>query len=100
MAQTAFTLVIFGATGDLAQNKLIPALFSMYKKEELPEEFYIIGFARRPFTNEEFGALFGQHGKEWEAFAKHLSYQQGNFDEEWGYKALKEKLQQNTIFYL
>ena len=40
------TIVIFGASGDLTQRKLIPALFSAYQKKLLPEEFSIMGFAR------------------------------------------------------
>lgn len=104
-----FVLILFGATGDLAQHKLIPALFSQFKKHELPEDFFIYGFARRPLTNEEFANYFNNSGKEWDEFAKHLFYQQGNFDESWGYEALVEKLQQldtrmgaciTRIFYL
>ena len=39
----SFSLVIFGATGDLAKRKLFPALFSLYKREQLPEDFQVIG---------------------------------------------------------
>ena len=48
------TIVIFGATGDLYQNKLAPALFDLFCAGSLPSRFNIIGFARRPFSNEEF----------------------------------------------
>ncbi len=58
---TPFILVIFGATGDLAQNKLIPALFSLFKQKQLPEQFYIIGFARRDLSNQQFAELFTPH---------------------------------------
>jgi len=51
MPQTPFVMVIFGATGDLTRSKLLPALYSLYKKKQLPEKFYIVGFARRPFTD-------------------------------------------------
>ena len=108
-----FVLVIFGATGDLAKNKLVPALFALFQKNELPEDFWIVGFARRPFSNEEFGEMFedtidGQRDK-WNEFTTHISYQQGNFDEAWGYEALVEKLKNldeqmgaciTRIFYL
>ena len=49
-----FTLVIFGATGDLMRSKLLPSLFRLYKEKKLPDKFYIVGFARRPMTNQEF----------------------------------------------
>ncbi len=87
-------MVIFGATGDLAQNKLLPALFSLYKQKQLGDQFYIVGFARRPFSDEEFGNMFGNLTKEreWSEFAKHLYYQQGLFDEEKGYQEMIKKL--------
>ncbi len=109
--QSPFVFVIFGATGDLAHNKLIPALYTLFSNKQLPEEFYIVGFSRRPLTQEEFADLFEEyrHKSEWKDFAKHLYYQQGNFDESWGYEALVEKLQKideqmgaciTRIFYL
>jgi len=36
--------VIFGATGDLAQKKIFPALFDLYSKDLLPDQFYIVSF--------------------------------------------------------
>lgn len=47
-------LIIFGASGDLTYRKLLPALFNLHRKELLPNEFYILGFARTKMTNEEF----------------------------------------------
>lgn len=106
-----FVLVIFGATGDLAKHKLIPALFSQFRRQELPEDFTIYGFARRPLTEEEFRAYFPEESMHpaWQNFARHLSYQQGLFDEKTGYEELVEKLQKldekigaciTRIFYL
>jgi len=37
---------IFGGTGDLAQRKLYPSLFRLYKKGDLKEDFAVIGTAR------------------------------------------------------
>src|SRR5262249_58862012 len=42
-----FTLVIFGATGDLAARKLLPALFGLWQGGYLPEDHAIVGVARR-----------------------------------------------------
>jgi glucose-6-phosphate 1-dehydrogenase len=48
-----FVVFIFGVTGDLTRNKLIPALFSLYLKGSI-SRFRIIGFARRPWNKEVF----------------------------------------------
>lgn len=92
-----FVMVIFGATGDLTRSKLIPALFSLYKKKQLPETFFIVGFARRPFTQEAFHTLFNATLSQedqtiFAEFAKHLYYQQGAFDTAEGYNALIDQL--------
>ena len=47
-------VVIFGATGDLTRRKLIPALFSLYLQGLSPARFAIIGFARRPWSDDHF----------------------------------------------
>jgi glucose-6-phosphate 1-dehydrogenase len=49
-----FDLVIFGATGDLAQRKLLPALFHRDVQGQLPEGACIIGTSRRAMSNDEF----------------------------------------------
>src|ERR1700730_16284309 len=40
-------LVIFGATGDLAQRKLLPALYNLAHEGALPDRFHLVGVARR-----------------------------------------------------
>src|SRR5947209_9551325 len=47
-------LVIFGATGDLAHRKLIPALYNLAHEGALPERFELIGIARRDKADENF----------------------------------------------
>ena len=49
-----FTLVVFGASGDLTRRKLIPALYSMDRRGLLPERFAVVGVARRPMGEEAF----------------------------------------------
>ncbi|HVP10919.1 MAG TPA: glucose-6-phosphate dehydrogenase [Phycisphaerae bacterium] len=51
-----FTLVIFGATGDLANRKLLPALYSLWKGEFLPREFAIVGVGRSDKSDDTFRA--------------------------------------------
>ena len=115
-----FVFVLFGATGDLAKNKLLPSLFSLFLKKQLPKDFFIFGFARRPMTNEEYlreiepvilgknevltpesrsgeadsGQARMTNEQMWNDFAKHVHYQQGLFDEKSGYMELVEKLQE------
>lgn len=40
-------IVIFGISGDLAQRKLLPALYNLHRKHELPEQTRIVGISRR-----------------------------------------------------
>jgi glucose-6-phosphate 1-dehydrogenase len=47
-------LVIFGATGDLAQRKLLPGLYNLAHEGALPERFELIGVARSEYSDEEF----------------------------------------------
>ena len=47
-------VVIFGATGDLTHRKLVPALYNIAADGELPPAVAVIGFARRPKTDDEF----------------------------------------------
>ena len=55
------TLVIFGATGDLCRRKLIPALEILHKKGLLPENFKIIGAARRENTRQSWLESLGKY---------------------------------------
>ncbi|MDP2649220.1 MAG: glucose-6-phosphate dehydrogenase [bacterium] len=94
-----FVMVIFGATGDLMQAKLLPALFKLFLEKKLPENFYIVGFARRYFVDKEFKDMFSDlagsiNPKAWEKFAEHLYYQQGLFNEVEGYNQLTKKLEE------
>lgn len=46
--------VIFGGTGDLVKNKIIPAIFDLYKKDLLGENFEILGVSRKSLSDEEY----------------------------------------------
>ena len=50
-ARDPFTLVIFGASGDLAQRKLIPALFHLEAAGYLPKDFAVVGFSRSDLSD-------------------------------------------------
>src|ERR1700752_1498183 len=53
----ATTLTIFGATGDLAHRKLLPALYNLAHEGALPERFNLIGVSRREMPDEDFREL-------------------------------------------
>ena len=65
-------IVIFGATGDLCKKKLIPALYKLWQKELLPENFLILGCARREPTAEMWRESLGEYPDD---FLHHLDYQ-------------------------
>jgi glucose-6-phosphate 1-dehydrogenase len=113
-------MVIFGATGDLTHRKLLPALYNLALEQPLPAGFSVVGFARRPYSDEEFRqqALESIHAysrqkpvnpQVWESFASGLFYLQSSFDDPAGYERLNNKLNHldqergtsgNRIFYL
>ena len=47
-------LAIFGASGDLAKRKLIPAIFDLYERKYLPEQFVILGISRSKLSDDDF----------------------------------------------
>lgn len=92
------TFVIFGVTGDLAQKKLLPALFDLHRHGVLPKQFRIAGFARRDWNDDEFRD-FAQRalarkgrGRVLNEFLETLTYIRGNFDELTDYHNLAQQL--------
>ncbi len=92
--KSPFVLIIFGATGDLTHHKLIPGLLSLFNKKMLPPEFFIVGFSRRAYTDEEFRDSFEDLIKEegWKEFSEHLHYEKGTFENKSGYESLIKHL--------
>ena len=80
MTETALLtrgIVIFGATGDLCKKKLIPALYKLWQKELLPDNFLIIGSARREPSTEDWKRSLGDYPED---FLHHLDYQCSDLD--------------------
>ena len=48
------TLVLFGASGDLTQRMVMPAIFELVRRGVLSPEFRLIGYARTRMTDEQF----------------------------------------------
>lgn len=57
----SLSIVVIGASGDLARRKVLPALFSLYTQDFLPWRFHILGFARSPLTTFSFRERIAEH---------------------------------------
>ena len=112
-------LIIFGASGDLTQRKLVPALYQLKKERRLPAEMTIVGVARREWSHDYFreqmkiGIEEFSDGIEqeelWSDFAEGLYYCSGNMNEAESYQKLNAFLsgldkargtRGNRVFYL
>jgi glucose-6-phosphate 1-dehydrogenase len=58
---TDLSIIVIGASGDLARKKIFPALFALYCQGFLPERFHVFGFARTEFTDLEFRHEIMEH---------------------------------------
>lgn len=114
------TVVIFGASGDLTKRKLVPALYNLDLERLLPNNFAVVGFARRPIPHDDFRKqmLDGVNAfsrnrpaqpEVWDNFAQNIFYSPGNFDDPEAYRQLAALLDQldrergtsgNRLFYL
>jgi len=113
-------VVIFGASGDLARRKLIPALYRLVQERLLPAEFAVIGLGRTPMSDEEFREKMKAAVVEfsesksvdeevWRSFAAGLQFLPSNIDRPECYAELSKRLaeverergtQGNRLFYL
>jgi len=91
-----FALVVYGVTGDLTRKKLIPSLFSLFREGSF-DEFRIIGFARRPWTDHSFRDVVNAAldeaaapADERDVFLQACSYIASDFDDSAGYRRLAE----------
>jgi glucose-6-phosphate 1-dehydrogenase len=113
MAETN-TLVIFGASGDLAHRKLVPAIFSLHLKGRLPAGFRLLGFSRTQHTDETFRqSLEAEISSQaldpsaWRAFSGQLGYLAGDPTSEADLSRLEARLKSaepadgaNRLYYL
>jgi glucose-6-phosphate 1-dehydrogenase len=113
------TLVIFGATGDLAHRKLLPAIYNLAHEGALPERFNLIAVSRSDMPNEEYRKLaresIEEHSRRTpdhqvlEKLLEQVRYVPGTFDDDSVFDRLGEELGKfdeeagiafNRIFYL
>ena len=111
-------IVIFGASGDLAQRKLVPALFTLRCKGRLPDKVKIIGFSRSHMSDDQFRDFMWNaiqefsdlavRREEWEMFAQSIFYVSGDVTEVEHFNRLKQRLEElegngqsaDRLFYL
>jgi len=113
------TLVIFGATGDLAHRKLLPAIYNLAHEGALPEGFNLIGVSRSEMSDDEYRKMardsIQEHSRRppdeqvLEKLLEHVRYVPGTFDVDDVFERLKGELAEfdedagiafNRIFYL
>ncbi|QRK14036.1 glucose-6-phosphate dehydrogenase [Archangium violaceum] len=114
------TMILFGASGDLAARKLVPALFRLFQEGQLPAEFTLVGASLSQLGHEGFrarmrAAVERAHGagrvdeRAWNTFARGLFYMSMDITSAWDYARLGELLGQveeerrtrgNRLFYL
>ena len=113
------TIVIFGATGDLAARKLLPALYGLWRGQYLPTEFAIVGVGRREKTDAAFRdevqtaiKTFRSDAPQadgWQAILSRVYYQAADFTTAAGMGGLANRIQKleaeqklpgNRLFYL
>ena len=88
-------IVIFGATGDLCKKKLIPALYKLWEKDLLPENFVITGCSRRDPGPQAWKESLGDYPDE---FLHHLDYISADLDNVDTLRYLPDYLHDNTYF--
>jgi len=113
-------IILFGASGDLAKRKVLPAMYDLAQNNSLGERYAIIGFARTPMTDESFRATIGESAKtisevgpidpaRWNDFASNLYYLHGDYTNNISYADLAKRLAEldaekqlggNRLFYL
>ena len=113
------TLVIFGATGDLAKRKLLPALYNLAHEGSLPERFNLIGVSRSGKSDEVFRAEMREAIEQFsrtppnaevlDALLENVRYCAGSFDDPQVYRAVADCIEAfdegagivfNRVFYL
>lgn len=114
------TMVIFGASGDLTKRKLLPALFNLACDNLLPQDFAVVGFARRAKSHADFRKEMVQaitqfsRRRQFDAnllqnFSERIFYHSSTFEDEAGYSGLQRLLEEletshqtagNRLFYL
>lgn len=97
----ANALIVFGASGDLTNRKLLPSVFEIFARDLLTEPFYLVGCGRKELTDQQFRKLaedsIRKHSpdpspKKLTSFLNLLHYSSGAYDDPAFYEKLKLSL--------
>jgi glucose-6-phosphate 1-dehydrogenase len=92
------TIVLFGATGDLAKRKLLPALGELERQGLLHDDTRIVAVGRKELTDESIRSLLGVTLQK---LAARIDYHQLEFSDSAAYARLAQRLRERTcVFYL
>eukprot|EP00897_Mesotaenium_endlicherianum_P003310 jgi/Mesen1/3006/ME000177S02280 len=115
---TTVSIIVVGASGDLAKKKIFPALFALFYEGCMPKHFTIYGFARSKMTSEELRDLISSNltcridqrencGDKMDKFLQNCHYHAGLYDSEDSFEQLSKQLAEkekgrtaNRLFYL
>lgn len=118
MSEGTTTIVIFGATGDLAKRKLVPALFTLAVKNRLDDNVRIVGASRSAMSDDQFRESMWEalqefrdlksRRQDWDRFARRLHYITADISNPMDFVNMKEQLEEmegdtgpaNRLFYL
>ena len=99
-------LVLFGATGDLAHRKVIPALYQLWRTNLLPHEFMLVAVGRRPYDDATFRAEIKTTLETYsrvpveatprDEFLARIVYHQGDFADPKAFDRLAARLDRST----
>jgi len=101
-AVTFYTIVLFGAEGNLSMKKTFPALFALMRQRHLPADIVIVGYARDALTKEQFHKLvyraiynIAHPESDRQRFLARIDYRYGQFDDPNAYNELRVALEAN-----
>uniref|UniRef100_A0A2N9IIJ9 Glucose-6-phosphate 1-dehydrogenase n=1 Tax=Fagus sylvatica TaxID=28930 RepID=A0A2N9IIJ9_FAGSY len=116
--ESTLSIVVVGASGDLARRKIFPALFALFNEDRLPKNFTIFGYARSIMTDKELRNMISKTltcrvdkrencNEKIDTFLKRCFYHSGQYSSEEHFLELDNKLKgkeggrlSNRLFYL
>ncbi|KAI8007882.1 hypothetical protein LOK49_LG07G02764 [Camellia lanceoleosa] len=117
-AESTLSIIVMGASGDLARKKIFPALFALFYEDHLPESFTVFGYGRHEMSDVELRNMICRtltcridqrescHVK-MDEFLKRCFYHSGQYSSEEHFSELDNKLKEkegqrlsNRLFYL
>ena len=112
-------MVIFGGSGDLTRRKLVPALYDLFRKRLIPQEFAVLSLSRTPMSDDQYRDVLRDwvaraEGAEpdqasWAAFARGIHYLPADFHQPATFEKVRDTLSSfdtergtggNRVFYL